>query len=387
MFQDRELDMDDVSDDVSALSMDGASAIAGMVPSSFAKRLRKDFAKLEATLEEEDDEGENDCDSPSRVSRRTKEQHKHDGDELIEPFPQTYEEWQRKKEKKMKKKEKKHKKEKSSKSSRSSRHKKEKVEDEMNSIGGGKGPPPIMEIAISDDYDSNNKKQPSSPYRKDGGRGNASNLSGHPSQCTSTADDSESDTHRGSSSYMSGSVPTGRTSSSRRHNKSSHLNASIRSQRSAHPDDHSMASQTHLTSQSNINAELLDKLRTNIEKAKIEEKQVTDIFNRLEDEIQTAEVKSEKAKLRSQQIGEEIQNASLERETLHTRLDKLQHQNNKLKMKLRNLQQEEDDKGLDDVLNSMEAKIKALKLKSGRQRSSTVRGSTRGSMKETQEQK
>jgi chromosome segregation ATPase len=63
----------------------------------------------------------------------------------------------------------------------------------------------------------------------------------------------------------------------------------------------------------------------------------------------------------SQQITVEIQNASLEHKTLHKRLNKLQHRNNKLKKKLQNFQEEEDDKGLDDMLDSMEAKIKALK--------------------------
>jgi hypothetical protein len=88
--------MDDVnfddSDDVSALSMDGASAIAGRV---MVRRLRTVFAKLHPDIAE-DEEEEVDADSPPAVVVSIDNEWT-DGCELLEPFPSSYEEWNEKK--------------------------------------------------------------------------------------------------------------------------------------------------------------------------------------------------------------------------------------------------------------------------------------------------
>ena len=236
----------DISDDVSALSMDGASAIAGM---GFAKRLRKDFAKMQlgVPIQEEEDGAENDEHDHHTSSRRSQLSSKYDrksspGEELIEPFPKTYEEWQRKKEKKQRKKEKKSHKHKSKKSgsksgSRASGRHKDKEREEMNNIGEKSGPPPIMEISIqSENYEA--EKEPpriTSPDRRRSSRQDSSNLSGYPS-IASTADDSESQSGTRRGSMTSGMI-------SRKQSQSSHLNNSFKSSRSSYNDSHTRSSQ------------------------------------------------------------------------------------------------------------------------------------------------
>ena len=59
---------------------------------------------------------------------------------------------------------------------------------------------------------------------------------------------------------------------------------------------HSTASQSHITTDD------LNQLRANLERVKIEEKQVLDIFKRLQTEVQAAEIKYEKAKQHYQSI-------------------------------------------------------------------------------------
>ena len=367
----KELEVDE-SDDVSALSMDGASAIAGM---SFAKRMRKDFAKLELVGEEED-EAENDehhDDPPRSRINNNLERTINNGDELIEPFPKTYEEWQRKKEKKERKKEKKKhkKKKKSSKSgsrtSRSSRSQKEDIH-------------PIMEISIQSLPDN----EGGSSIRPDQRRSiqeskDASNLSsGYPSITSSTADS----TRRGSSSFIDSGVR--RHSSNLQHSYRSGLSHGNNSQsESANSRTHMTGHSTHMTghsnttSQSHITADTLHQLRTSLDRVKIEEQQVMDIHSRLETEVQNARVKDENTQLQLQSITSELQASSLERVALQNRLDKLQHENNKLKTKLHKLEEVESDGALDDVLDSMQAKIRQLKRSRAKEKQKTVPRSER----------
>ena len=56
----------------------------------------------------------------------------------------------------------------------------------------------------------------------------------------------------------------------------------------------------------------------------------------------------------------------LEHEQLQKELENVHSDNDTLRSKLSCLQEREEERGLDDVLDSMEAKIKALKLKRGR---------------------
>ena len=166
-------------DDVSALSMGGASAIGRDM--AFTKRLRMKISDVQRLGTITDDAAaENDVDADSRhnsiiksaqhqnqspPSRRKKSKQQPDddvlllsperqynGDELIEPFPKTYEEWKEKK-----KKEKKH----HHKSSKKGHKKGPRKDKERDSKGGGgvnetdKPPPlPIKEIAIRSSSDS-----------------------------------------------------------------------------------------------------------------------------------------------------------------------------------------------------------------------------------------
>ncbi|EJK70885.1 hypothetical protein THAOC_07722, partial [Thalassiosira oceanica] len=107
---------DGTSDDVSALSMDGASAIAGLQASGFAKRMRKNYSSgnfnkgMDILEEDENDEVESQNRSRRSASHRQYGEI-NNGEELlepfperIEPFPKTYEEWQEKKNKEKKEK-------------------------------------------------------------------------------------------------------------------------------------------------------------------------------------------------------------------------------------------------------------------------------------------
>ena len=84
----RNMDLDlDISDEVSALSMDGASAIAGRV---MVHRLRKNFIKMQMGIPEDDEE--------AAAVVMLDENEWTDGCDLLEPFPEV--EWQEENEKK-----------------------------------------------------------------------------------------------------------------------------------------------------------------------------------------------------------------------------------------------------------------------------------------------
>lgn len=125
---------------------------------------------------------------------------------------------------------------------------------------------------------------------------------------------------------------------------------------------------THLTghsigsnSQSHITIEDLHTLRMHLERAKLEEKQVLDIHARLEKEVETARLKNEKYFKIQHELATEMRLVSLDREHLYKQLTKLHDENNGLRRQLRVAEDQEDNQGLDDALDSMEAKIRQLR--------------------------
>lgn len=114
---------------------------------------------------------------------------------------------------------------------------------------------------------------------------------------------------------------------------------------------------------SHVTIEDIEKLRICLEQARNEEKQVLAIHSRLENEVLVAQDRSTKASASLQSTNIELQAENLEREYLRKSLAHVENENKKLKSKLRHLEDKEDGKGLDDVLDSMEAKIKLLKKK------------------------
>ena len=123
---------------------------------------------------------------------------------------------------------------------------------------------------------------------------------------------------------------------------------------------------THTTepcSQSQVTPEDMYQLLVLLENARTEERQVLEIYKRLKKEFQVATIRQERAKHHRQSLTVELQVLLLEHEQLQKELENLHSDNDKLRSKLSSLQEREEDRGLDDVLDSMEAKIKALKLK------------------------
>jgi len=389
----------DLTDDVSALSMDGASAIAGM---GLAKRLRKDFAKIQLGIPEEDEQqaaeacGEKEhrkSKSKSSDREHRKNSSKTKGEELLEPFPKTFEEWQEKKEKKHRHKSKKYHKKSSKSSSRSSKSRelqqeqeKQQQQHQMGYVGGEKLP--IVEISI----ETTNFDPPQSPSRRRSDQlENTSDMHSGNSYQQSLASTANS-THTQSETAATSSLQRSFASSGAKgmaikrslHEKNQQtsfpttsdpgLRSSFRSTRSR--DSHE--SRTHLTGlshQSLVTIEDLQGLRAHIECVKMEEKQVIDIFRRLEKEVKSATAKADKAKSHQQAIHVELEAASLERDHLQQQLGILHDENNKLHSKLRHLEERDSEKGLDNVLDSMEAKIKELKV---RGRKSKARRKTEG---------
>ena len=95
----------------------------------------------------------------------------------------------------------------------------------------------------------------------------------------------------------------------------------------------------------------------------MEERQVQEIYKRLEKEVQAAVTRKERAGHDLQNLAIEIQELSLEHEQLKRELQYLHSDNDRLRARLRHSREREEDRDLDDVLDSMEAKIKALKFK------------------------
>ncbi|KAL3767482.1 hypothetical protein ACHAW5_006211 [Stephanodiscus triporus] len=359
-----DVEIDNISDDISALSMDGASAIAGR---DMTKRLRNNFAKMQLGIPEDDEE------QASAVVV---------GD-LIEPFPRTEEKNEKKNERKHRHKSKKHRKKGSKSDSflsreesqgstkrrdkKSEKKQKQKQQDVENIIGEKASPaPPIMEISIeSSESGPRFPALPSECHSRS--QENACDAS-VPS--TGSTSNSRSASVRQASSFTGGGAMGMAIKRSRLQ-----LGSSLRSldNRSSMCDNESMTQMTehstHTTGQSSIanqshaTTEETKQLRVLLEHARMEGRQVLDIYKRLEKEVQAAMTRKEKAKHDRQNLAIEIQELSVEHEQLKRELQYLHSDNDKLRSKFRHSREREEDRDLDDVLDSMEAKIKALKFK------------------------
>mmetsp|Transcript_45885 Transcript_45885/g.97475 ORF Transcript_45885/g.97475 Transcript_45885/m.97475 type:complete len:420 (+) Transcript_45885:90-1349(+) len=413
----------DQSDDVSALSMDGASAIAGKV---FARRLRKDLAEMQAGIPEHEEQQQQQqaaaargAAGPSAAEDEELERlimaNIHNGEELIEPFPlpKTFEEWQKKKERKKHKHKKHHRGEKSSRSKKSgksgsrgsSRQKEAQQGLEGESCGDSSlKAPPIMEISIQS---SGFEPASVSPHHSASQLETASDTRSYHSSMASTSS-SHSPRHavvsHGSSLNASlnghnsslnscGELMGGRGAINRSLQQSSrsapgeYRTSSILSEADSRENTYmtghdSRENTTYMTgqsahtagqstarsanSQSHITVESLQQLSVHLERSRADERQVSEIHQRLEREVSSATKKAERAEGLRLAVAAELRSAEEEMERLQRRLRNVHEENERLRTRLRDLEDRETEEGLDDVLDSMEAKIKALKLRGRR---------------------
>jgi hypothetical protein len=94
---------------------------------------------------------------------------------------------------------------------------------------------------------------------------------------------------------------------------------------------------------------------------------------KLEKEIETLMAREVQANNQRLNIKLELQTVSLEHERLERQVEILHKENDELRLKLSIIDEREGDRDLDDVLDSMEAKIKELKLKRTERRLSSPR--------------
>ena len=105
----------------------------------------------------------------------------------------------------------------------------------------------------------------------------------------------------------------------------------------------------------------------------MEERQVMVIHKKLEKEVEKLMEREIMANNQRLNINLELQTVSLEHERLERQVEILQKENDDLRLKLSIMEEREGNRGLDDVLDSMEAKIKELKLKRTQRRVSSPR--------------
>jgi chromosome segregation ATPase len=103
-----------------------------------------------------------------------------------------------------------------------------------------------------------------------------------------------------------------------------------------------------------------------LESAKIEEMKVLELHSKLEAEILELIEKVEAMEENRLKVVSELKMASRERERLQSKLNSVLDDNMKLNSRLQNMEDQEDEKRLDDVLDGMQAKMRALRLKSVR---------------------
>lgn len=381
---------DGTSDDVSALSMDGASAIAGLQASGFAKRMRKNYSSgnfnkgMDILEEDENDEVESQNRSRRSASHRQYGEI-NNGEELlepfperIEPFPKTYEEWQEKKNKEKKEK-RKHKKKHKHKKSPKSEGSRARSENDLDGVDIQQVHPPVMEISVGSDSKYHSTGSVSS--RRQHSHVSAEARSYTPS-VASTQDESLSSYHHsgsrrtsvtlGSAGNISATSPNQRESSmSRVLRRQSEMRASLHSGDSREGSNRESITSASAASRSylaHVSAEELEALHASLSSAKKEEEQVVDIHSRLEVEVDDAEDQSNRAKIQLASIEMELATANLEREQLQSQLKFIQDENTRLLRKLRNIEDEEQEERLDSLMNDMNYKMKALKLKSSKSR-------------------
>jgi chromosome segregation ATPase len=105
-------------------------------------------------------------------------------------------------------------------------------------------------------------------------------------------------------------------------------------------------------------------IKNELESAKIEEMKVLELHSKLEAEILKLIEKVEALEENRSKVASELKLASRERERLQSKLNSILDNNMKLNTRLQSMEELEDEKRLDDVLDGMQAKMRALRLKS-----------------------
>ncbi|KAL7440774.1 hypothetical protein ACHAXH_006703 [Discostella pseudostelligera] len=390
------INIDLLSDDVSALSMDGASAIAMNI--TFARRRTRDSANNN-TVQLRIPEG-NELPVAAVIvvdedilHNRNVDSNRTSGEKLIEEFPTTPEKWQKRREKKHKKKSKKHgdrsSKEgscgSSSRRDNESEHRehskqrcKSKRHGDKSSIdhdaGGSSTTLPTTDTsasAPSTPYYST-KSDPATPPRYSfRNQKKESDFLSYP-PIVSTVD-SENSISAGTVTRFSRHEHT-RSVHSSSHQPQSEIRSATNNQlslsdresmtsiaveqHSVHTSGfHSYANQSHVT------VEDINNLHTRLRRAKKEEKQVLRIHEQLVNEVRTAKAREDEAKYHQQQVSLLFEAASLEQEQLQNHLNELHNENRKLAVILNTLEEREDERRFVEMLGSMDAKMKSYKVK------------------------
>jgi hypothetical protein len=365
----------DLTDDVSALSMAGASTLGGH---GFVSRLRKTMARMEVI--QDDARVENDCGegggsskhnikSTSSKRRSTlhsiermaalvatdeTQQHQHtsastgDIDVMLQTMPSTYEEWQKEKEKNSK-----HKPKKSSKRRDKERHGHKNYVDVVNSVSL-----PISEICFHSDAASSLHDATNSRTGSRTGSDSAAPAGGPPC-CISVASTAESTNSR--SANQSFGIAQGRRVSFGQHStiSGSPRCSSNNTSASIHFHDNEIAS--HASTSITISS--INQLKSNLNKCQLEERQVLQIHTRLEDEVSLLTTSLSLSQQKQLQLAHELQSATIERERLQKYLVKMQEENGRLNVAVRDREECEDDERLDSVLHGMEKKMRALRVR------------------------
>lgn len=362
-----------------------ASAIAGRV---MVRRLRTVFAKLHPDIAEDE---EVDADFPPAVVVSIDNEWT-DGCELLEPFPSSYEEWNEKKkqERKERHKSKKHHKQskesrkskdgrKSKDSSRGDSHGSTKRRDKqgeqhqhLDKVEEASPPPPIMEISIepmsfpSSDFVPELLPSPSivrhSRRSQEPPHETFSHLSFQSMEDSSNSRSAgviKSTPHQQRTSFTGGGA-MGVAIKKSMENRSA-LDTECLTQisgQSNHTTGHlSGGGDSHATTEN------IDQLCMMLEHARMEERQVMVIHKKLEKEVEKLMEREIMADNQRLNINLELQTASLEHERLERQVEILHKENDDLCLQLSIMEEREGNRGLDDVLDNMEAKIKQLKLK------------------------
>ncbi|KAL3773287.1 hypothetical protein ACHAWO_003769 [Cyclotella atomus] len=168
----------------------------------------------------------------------------------------------------------------------------------------------------------------------------------------------------GHGSFANRSHFSGYDSVSNRSHLSGHQSLAQRSHLSGF--DSTLRSHISNASFSHVTVKDVEVIINELESAKIEEMKVLELHSKLEAEILELIEKVEAMEENRLKVVSELKMASRERERLQSKLNSVLDDNMKLNSRLQNMEDQEDEKRLDDVLDGMQAKMRALRLKSVR---------------------
>lgn len=127
---------------------------------------------------------------------------------------------------------------------------------------------------------------------------------------------------------------------------------------------HSVHSFSHsFTSCSHVTVEDIKLIKIELEGAKVEEMKVMELHSKLENDILTLIKQVEELDKQKRIVELKLKSIFVERERLQSCLNESLEENSKLNSVLQNMEEEEETKRVDDVLNKMQSKMRALRLK------------------------